>query len=162
MLPPFLMVFFSKQDWSDHFLQVITLVSEPNIKWVVRGKSHIQGEGKQIQYHFLKKYHFDQMSVFGISAMNHPGILYLQSTCRCSLQADQPCSRQVKSGWVKRSFDQKKLCREAENDGWCQYQAIIQTFLGPVFAVFASAVALDTVAGSLQATIIFVFGRCQS
>jgi len=40
--------------------------------------------------------------------------------------------------------------REAENDGWCQYQAIIQTFLGPVFAVFASAVALDTVAGSLQ------------
>ena len=60
------------------------------------------------------------------------------------------------------ALTEKKLDREAENDGWCQYQAIIQTFLGPVFAVFASAVALDTVAGSLQATTIFVFGRCQS
>ena len=40
------------------------------------------------------------------------------------------------------------ICREAENDGWCQYQAIIQTFLGPLFAVFASAVALDTIGGS--------------
>jgi len=40
--------------------------------------------------------------------------------------------------------------REAENDGWCQYQAVIQTFLGPLFAVFASATALDTIAGSVQ------------
>ena len=49
-----MMVFFSKQDRSVHFLQVITLVSEPNIKWVVRGKSHFQGEGKKIQYYFSK------------------------------------------------------------------------------------------------------------
>ena len=44
--------------------------------------------------------------------------------------------------------------REAENDGWCQYQAVIQTFLGPLFAVFASATALDTIAGSVQVHLL--------
>ena len=40
--------------------------------------------------------------------------------------------------------------READNDNWCQYLAVIQTLLGPVFAVFACALAFDTVSGSFQ------------
>jgi len=40
--------------------------------------------------------------------------------------------------------------REEENEGWCQYQAVIQTTLGPIFSVFACAVALDSVYGGFQ------------
>merc|ERR1712226_1637203 len=35
--------------------------------------------------------------------------------------------------------------QEEDNEGWCQYQAVIQTSLGPTFSVFACAVALDSV-----------------
>ena len=52
--------------------------------------------------------------------------------------------------------------REAENDGWCQYQAVIQTFLGPLFAVFASATALDTIAGSVQVHLLSLPLRFES
>jgi hypothetical protein len=37
--------------------------------------------------------------------------------------------------------------REAPGHNWCQYQAVLQTLLGPTFAVFACAIALEEVGG---------------
>ena len=93
--------------------------------------------------------------VSNMKVKSFEGVLRLQSSCRCTLQTNQPCCRQVKPKVSTKPVPvlikpNQPTFREAENDGWCQYQAVIQTFLGPLFAVFASAVALDTIGGSLQ------------